>query len=212
MVRVRLWKVELQKLADETGLVLCVHHYPPGTSKWNKIEHRLFCHITQNWRGRPLTDRLAVVELIGATTTKTGLKVESALDTRCYQKGTDAACGNGPAAINWNEWSRSIGIAGRDHSVRAPAARASSHSGHRVQVPRTAEKCAPGPQRFGRPNDIELGDHRSPPSFQTGLPLDGADNLGDLFNPLNTEQAVGADAPRIVTGEVNALPVYVAIW
>ena len=85
--RVRLWKVELQKLADETGLALRVHHYPPGTSKWNKIEHRLFCHITQNWRGRPLTDRIAVVELIGATTTKTGLKVESALDTRTYQKG-----------------------------------------------------------------------------------------------------------------------------
>ena len=85
--RVRLWKLELQKLADETGLVIHVHHYPPGTSKWNKIEHRLFCHITQNWRGRPLTDRLAVVELIGATTTKAGLKVESALDTRRYQKG-----------------------------------------------------------------------------------------------------------------------------
>ena len=57
------------------------------STQWNKIEHRLFCHITQNWRGRPLTDRLAVVELIGATTTKTGLKVESALDTRTYQKG-----------------------------------------------------------------------------------------------------------------------------
>jgi hypothetical protein len=85
--RVRLWKVELQKLSDETGLVLRVHHYPPGTSKWNKIEHRLFCHITQNWRGRPLTDRIAVVELIGATTTKTGLKVECALDTRTYEKG-----------------------------------------------------------------------------------------------------------------------------
>ena len=85
--RVRLWKVELQKLADETGLAIHVHHYPPGTSKWNKIEHRLFCHITQNWRGRPLTDRLAVVELIGATTTKTGLRVESALDTRTYRKG-----------------------------------------------------------------------------------------------------------------------------
>jgi Rhodopirellula transposase DDE domain len=85
--RVRLWKVELQKLADETGLALKVHHYPPGTSKWNKIEHRLFCHITQNWRGRPLTDRLAVVELIAATTTKAGLRVESALDPRTYQKG-----------------------------------------------------------------------------------------------------------------------------
>jgi len=85
--RVRLWKVELQKFADETGLVLHVHHYPPGTSKWNKIEHRLFCHITQNWRGRPLTDRVAIVELIGATTTKAGLKVECVLDTRTYEKG-----------------------------------------------------------------------------------------------------------------------------
>ena len=85
--RVRLWKAELQKFADETGLVLHVHHYPPGTSKWNKIEHRMFCHITQNWRGRPLRDRLAIVELIGATTTKTGLKVECALDTRTYEKG-----------------------------------------------------------------------------------------------------------------------------
>src|SRR5207344_2488331 len=85
--RVRLWKRELQRFANDTGLVIRVHHYPPGTSKWNKIEHRLFCHITQNWRGRPLTNRLAVVELIGATTTMTGLTVESALDTRSYQKG-----------------------------------------------------------------------------------------------------------------------------
>jgi Rhodopirellula transposase DDE domain len=85
--RVRLWKLQLQKLADETGLVLHILHYPPGTSKWNRIEHRLFCHITQNWRGRPLTSRIAVVELIAATTTKAGLRVESALDTRTYQKG-----------------------------------------------------------------------------------------------------------------------------
>ena len=80
-------RTELQKFADETNLVLHVHHFPPGTSKWNKIEHRMFCHITQNWRGRPLTDRMTVVELIGATTTKTGLKVECALDTRTYEKG-----------------------------------------------------------------------------------------------------------------------------
>jgi DDE family transposase len=85
--RVRLWKRELQTFADETALVLHVHHYPPGTSKWNKIEHRLFCRITQNWRGRPLTDRLAVVELIGATTTKTGLRVACALDPRTYETG-----------------------------------------------------------------------------------------------------------------------------
>jgi len=85
--RVRLWKVELQKLADTTGLTLHVNHYPPGTSKWNKIEHRLFCHITQNWRGQPLESRAAVVELIGRTTTKTGLKVQCALDERTYEKG-----------------------------------------------------------------------------------------------------------------------------
>ena len=89
----RLWKRELQKLADDTGLVIHVHHYPPGTSKWNKIEHRLFCHITQNWRGRPLTSRSAVVELIAATSTKTGLTVRCELDANTYEKGisvTDA--------------------------------------------------------------------------------------------------------------------------
>jgi hypothetical protein len=85
--RVRLFKVELQKLADETGLTLQVCHFPPGTSKWNKIEHRLFCHITQTWRGQPLTSRFAVVELIAATTTKTGLQVRCELDTRAYPKG-----------------------------------------------------------------------------------------------------------------------------
>jgi hypothetical protein len=85
--RVRLWKMELQKLADTTGRTLMVCHYPPGTSKWNKIEHRLFCHITQNWRGRPLTSRLAIVELIAATTTKTGLTVRCELDTNSYAKG-----------------------------------------------------------------------------------------------------------------------------
>ena len=85
--RVRLFKVELQKLADETGLTLKVCHYPPGTSKWNKIEHRLFCHITQTWRGKPLTSRQTVVELIASTTTTTGLTVRCELDTRTYPKG-----------------------------------------------------------------------------------------------------------------------------
>jgi Rhodopirellula transposase DDE domain len=85
--RVRLFKVELQKLADETGLTLKVCHYPPGTSKWNKIEHRLFCHITQTWRGQPLTSRETVVELIASTTTKGGLTVRCELDTRTYPKG-----------------------------------------------------------------------------------------------------------------------------
>jgi len=85
--RVRLWKRELQMLADETGLSITVCHYPPGTSKWNRIEHRLFCHITQNWRAKPLTSRLAVVDLIAATTTTTGLTVACELDTKTYEKG-----------------------------------------------------------------------------------------------------------------------------
>ena len=85
--RVRLFKVELQKLADETGLDLQVCHYPPGTSKWNKIEHKLFCHITQTWRGKPLISRQTVVELIASTTTKAGLTVRCELDTRTYPKG-----------------------------------------------------------------------------------------------------------------------------
>lgn len=85
--RVRLWKLELQKLADETGLTIAVCHLPPGTSKWNKIEHRLFSRITQNWRGKPLVSVEVIVNLIAATTTTTGLKVHSELDTGTYPKG-----------------------------------------------------------------------------------------------------------------------------
>jgi hypothetical protein len=85
--RCRLWKVELQKWADETGLIVEVCHYPPGTSKWNKIEHRLFCHITKNWRGTPLETLEIVVESIGATTTDTGLEVHAWLDEGTYEKG-----------------------------------------------------------------------------------------------------------------------------
>jgi hypothetical protein len=83
----RLWKVALQQLADDLGLAITVCHFPPGTSKWNKIEHRLFCHITNNWRGRPLVSRAVVVNLIGGTTTKTGLHVEANLDTNSYAIG-----------------------------------------------------------------------------------------------------------------------------
>ena len=85
--RVRLWKVELQKLADELGLSITVCHLPPGTSKWNKIEHRLFSFITTNWRGRPLVSHQVIVQLIGATTTKTGLEVRCELDPRTYPAG-----------------------------------------------------------------------------------------------------------------------------
>ena len=85
--RVRLWKLELQKLADETGLEISVCHFPPGTSKWNKIEHRLFSFITKNWRGKPLVSHEVIVNLIAATTTRTGLRVQSQLDTSKYPKG-----------------------------------------------------------------------------------------------------------------------------
>lgn len=85
--RCRLWKVELQKWANETGLIIEVCHYPPGTSKWNKIEHRLFCHITRNWQGVPLETLEVVVESIGATTTQTGLEVHAWLDEKNYTKG-----------------------------------------------------------------------------------------------------------------------------
>ena len=87
--RCRLWKVELQQLADEIGLHISVCHCPPGTSKWNKIEHRMFCHITENWRGRPLVSREVVVNLIGHTTTKTGLAIRSELDENCYPTGRE---------------------------------------------------------------------------------------------------------------------------
>ena len=92
--RVRLWKAELQKLANETGLEIQVNHFPPGTSKWNKIEHRLFSAISLNWRGQPLINHEVIISLIESTTTKTGLKVRAALDTNCYPKGikvSDAA-------------------------------------------------------------------------------------------------------------------------
>jgi transposase len=85
--RVRLWKLELQKLADETGLEISICHLPPGTSKWNKIEHRLFSFISQNWRGKPLISHQVIVNLIAATTTRSGLRVRAAIDPGKYPKG-----------------------------------------------------------------------------------------------------------------------------
>lgn len=85
--RSRLWKVALQDLADEIGLRICVCHFPPGTSKWNKIEHRMFCHITENWRGKPLVNRAVIVNLIGKTKTRTGLRIKAKLDTNSYETG-----------------------------------------------------------------------------------------------------------------------------
>lgn len=85
--RVKLWKSELQKLANELGINFAVCHFPPGTSKWNKIEHRMFSYITKNWRGRPLESREAVVQLISNTKTKTGLEIKAIIDKNEYQKG-----------------------------------------------------------------------------------------------------------------------------
>jgi len=85
--RVELWKLELQKFANEAGLDITVCHLPPGTSKWNKIEHRLFSFISQNWRGKPLTSLAVIVSLIAATTARTGLKVKCAIDNSLYPKG-----------------------------------------------------------------------------------------------------------------------------
>jgi hypothetical protein len=123
--RVHLWKRELQTFADETGLAVTVCHYPPGTSKWNKIEHRLFCHISQNWRGQPLTSRLAIVELIAATKTTTGLTVRCELDTRTYPKAIKVSAAeirslNIERADFHPEWNYTIRPRLRDwHSDRA---------------------------------------------------------------------------------------------
>ena len=87
--RNRLWKIELQKLADDIRLRISVCHFPPGTSKWNKIEHQMFCHITENWRGRPLVSREVVVNLIGHTTTRTGLEIHSELNENRYPTGRE---------------------------------------------------------------------------------------------------------------------------
>jgi transposase len=112
--RARLWKTELAALADETGLDITVCHFPPGTSKWNKIEHRLFSHISMNWRGRPLTSHDVVVDLIGATRTTAGLRIHAELDDGIYPtqvKVTDADFASVPLTAHkfHPEWNYQIG-------------------------------------------------------------------------------------------------------
>ena len=85
--RVRLWKVEIGRLADELRIPIHVRHFPPGTSKWNKIEHRMFCHITENWRGKPLTSRMTIVNLISNTITAKGLTIQADVDESPYETG-----------------------------------------------------------------------------------------------------------------------------
>jgi len=123
--RARLWKRELQKFADETGLTVKVCHFPPGTSKWNKIEHRMFCHITANWRGRPLESLEVIVNLIAGTTTGKGLNIEAALDLGTYEKGIEvsdqemAALQVSPADFH-GEWNYTI--TSRNVAIRNPNA------------------------------------------------------------------------------------------
>jgi Rhodopirellula transposase DDE domain len=108
--RSRLWKVELQRFSDAAGLAVSVCHLPPGTSKWNKIEHRLFCHITENWRGRPLVSQEVIVNLIANTTTAAGLRVKAALDPTPYETGKKvsdeelAQVNLSPADFHGNDW------------------------------------------------------------------------------------------------------------
>ena len=92
--RVRLWKLKLQELVDKAGLHISVCHFPRGTSKWNKIEHRLFSHISMNWKGQPLTSHDVMVNLIGSTKTKTGLKVKAKIDKRKYPIGVKVSDGD----------------------------------------------------------------------------------------------------------------------
>jgi hypothetical protein len=115
--RTRLWKTELADLAAETGLRITVCHLPPGTSKWNKIEHRLFSHISMNWRGRPLTSHDVIVNTIAATTTRTGLTVHAELDTNTYPTGvkipdqqmTDLAASGVLTRHDWHgEWNYTL--------------------------------------------------------------------------------------------------------
>ena len=120
--RVRLWKTELQGFANETGLEISVCHFPPGTSKWNKIEHRMFSYISQNWRGKPLISIETIVNLIGSTKTKTGLKIQTAVDTSPYVKGikiTDA--GMAALGIHKNdfhgEWNYTLNPVTIDHVI-----------------------------------------------------------------------------------------------
>jgi hypothetical protein len=116
--RVRLWKRELQTLANELAIEITVCHLPPGTSKWNKIEHRLFSFITQNWRGRPLVSYMTIVQLIAATTTDTGLKVQCEIDTNNYPKGVKIEDDEMAAlSIHWHEFHPDWNYTIRPHNL-----------------------------------------------------------------------------------------------
>src|SRR5262249_54361157 len=152
--RVRLWKYELSRLATETGLDITVCHLPPGTSKWNKIEHRLFSHISMNWRGRPLTSHAVVVELIGATTTKQGLRVHAERDLGTYPPRWSSRIGRWPRYCSRHTTSTASGTTPSTVSVASsPVCQAYSvevplgkppHTGGGLSV---TPKCVPARNR-----------------------------------------------------------------
>jgi hypothetical protein len=124
--RVRLWKRELQVFANETGLAITVAHHPPGTSKWNRIEHKLFAFITQNWRAKPLISHQVIIQLIGSTKTRTGLNVHCCLDENKYPKGIKVS-DREMASINLEhdsfhgEWNYTISPISSKHNWMQPS-------------------------------------------------------------------------------------------
>ncbi|SCG12932.1 Helix-turn-helix of DDE superfamily endonuclease [Streptomyces sp. MnatMP-M27] len=162
--RTRAWKMELAALATETGLDITVCHMPPGTSKWNKIEHRLFSHISMNWRGRPLTSHDVIVDSIAATTTRTGLKVHAELDPATYDTGikvTDSDIDALPMQrhLFHGDWNYTLHPQARD-TVSAPENLRSAN----CRSPQPCTRCLRNPELTGMPEPAlnELVNHLAP--------------------------------------------------
>ena len=187
--RCRLWKVALQQLADTIGLRIAVCHFPPGTSKWNKIEHRMFCHITKNWRGKPLLSRAVVVNLIGNTKTKAGLQIQAELDTNAYETGIkvsdeELAAVQIEKATFHGEWNYTI----------SPSRKRISHFG---EMPEAVERQL-GDMRAGPPGRREVRSKRQH-GQQAGS--------GDLFEEEREQFQRGRVSPvQIFPGAVHHLP------
>jgi hypothetical protein len=136
--RTRAWKTELATLAAQTGLAITVCHFPPGTSKWNRIEHRLFCHITLNWRGRPLTSHEVIVQTIAATTTSTGLTVHAELDTGTYPTGVTISNTQMAALpITRHDWHGDW-----NYTLYPESSQSSGHTSQSVPLPPTPQDVA----------------------------------------------------------------------
>lgn len=155
--RVRLWRLELQKLADELKIPIQVTHLPPGTGKWNKIEHRMFCHITANWRGRPLISREVVVNLIGATTTREGLHIKATLDENSYQKGLKVSDEDLATLVierddfhgEWNYRLKPRDVVAYSTAKWPPIPRQSGHRFHANPATRSTARRPPIPRQSG---------------------------------------------------------------